>query len=138
MESYLYRPGSVMSPREGDLPVSIVWIPLRAERIRVAPYPMLIKNYENLSGSETSIAKGFVDEFFSLTELNQFRVYMENERKIVLTVERISVPVECRDGDGLPFVPFRCREGEEGWHSLCLDGRDRMDLPFDIVGYYRL
>jgi hypothetical protein len=117
-----------MSPREGDLPVSIVWIPLRAERIRVAPYSMLIKNYESLSGSEASIAKGFVDEFFSLTELNQFRAYMENERKIALTVDRISVPVKCRDGDGSPFVPFRCREGEEGWHSLCLDGRDHTVL----------
>lgn len=116
----------------------VTWIPLRAERIRLAPYPVLIHSFDDMSSTDQSIAKGYVDEFFTLSELNILKAYLEEQRDISVSVESFPIPFSCCGDGGTMKVPLRCLNEENGWRKFSLDKRSQMDLPFDIVGFFTL
>jgi len=132
----LYRAWSNVT-EIGNGQSKILWIPLRAERIRLAPYNDLISGLDDMNSYQASIAKGYVDEFFTLSELNMFRKYIENVPGISICQKGYSAPLTCMDGDMQNIVPFRCR----GLHDIVKNpGSLSMDtdfalLPFDISGY---
>lgn len=132
----LYRVWSNVTEKENEQS-KILWIPLRAERIRVASYTDLISALNDMSSYQASIAKGYVDEFFTLSELNMFRKYIENVQDISICQKGYSAPLICMDGDMQNIVPFRCRGLQDivkNPGSLSMD-TDFALLPFGISGY---
>ena len=88
----------------------IRWIPLRAERIRVAPYSILIRDFDALSSAGQSLAKGFADEFFGLSEWNLLAAAFTGDGVLSLRRRTIDLPISCRDEAGNILLPLRCRE----------------------------
>src|SRR6056297_475128 len=132
----LYRAWSNVT-EIGNGQSKILWIPLRAERIRLAPYNDLISGLDDMNSYQASIAKGYVDEFFTLSELNMFRKYIENVPGISIFQKRYSAPLICMNGEMQNIVPLRCRDLEDivknsGFFSTDIDSAL---LPFDISGY---
>ena len=84
----------------------IRWIPLRAERIRVAPYRVLIRDFDALSSAEQSLAKGFADEFFGLSEWNLLAAAFTGDGVLSLRRREIGFPIECRDDAGNILRPY--------------------------------
>ena len=87
---------------------NIRWIPLRAERIRVAPYAVLIPDFDALSASEQSLAKGFVDEYFGLSEWNFLVAAFTGRDTLTIEARPVAFPLDCRDENGRIIRPLRC------------------------------
>ena len=109
----------------------IRWIPLRAERIRVAPYRVLIRDFDALSSAEQSLAKGFADEFFGLSEWNLLAGAFTGDGVLSLRRREIGFPIECRDDAGNILRPLRCREDlEDRRVAEC----PFLPLPYSVLG----
>ena len=111
----------------------IRWIPLRAERIRVAPYRVLIRDFDALSSAEQSLAKGFADEFFGLSEWNLLAAAFTGDGVLSLRRREIGFPIECRDDAGNILRPLRCREDlEDRRVGEC----PFLPLPYSVLGFW--
>ena len=111
----------------------IRWIPLRAERIRVAPYPVLIREFDSLSSAGQSLAKGFADEFFGLSEWNLLATAFTGDGAFSLRRRPIDMPISCRDETGNILRPLRCREDlEDRRVAEC----PFLPLPYSVLGFW--
>ncbi len=119
-ESFLQGPNEI-----------IRWIPLRAERIRVAPYPVLIRDFDMLSSAEQSLAKGFADEFFGLSEWNLLASAFTGDGVLSLRRKMVELPLTCRDEAGNILRPLRCREDLEDRRVVECPFRP---LPYGVLG----
>ncbi len=106
---------------------NIRWIPLRAERIRVAPYAVLIPDFDALSASEQSLAKGFVDEYFGLSEWNFLVAAFTGRDTLTIEARPVAFPLDCRDENGRIIRPLRCMED--------LENRIVAECPFRPLPY---
>ncbi len=116
--------------------VSILWIPLRAERIRVAPYHFLLLDYHLIPRQNHSLAKGYCDEFFGLQELTLFRKFMKEERQIIVEAEEYTLPILWKDENESPYYPIRCHPDWE--KVISVKGNEVIDLPFEVDGYWEI
>ncbi len=131
----IYRAYSVFEEFRSIKNAKIFWIPLRAERIRVAPYHILIENMASLDAVGSSIAKGYCDEFFALAELNLFRDYMHERIKIEVMAKEYPIPIKCTDDAGNPLFPFRCLNLDKPEGVFNIRQGEIPSLPFDIAGF---
>ena len=111
----------------------IRWIPLRAERIRVAPYPVLIRDFDSLSSAGQSLAKGFADEFFGLSEWNLLAAAFTGDGAFSLRRRPIDMPISCRAETGNILRPLRCREDlEDRRVAEC----PFLPLTYSVLGFW--
>jgi hypothetical protein len=119
-----------------DLPEGmILWVPLRAERIRVAPYSVLVKGIENIHPTALSAVKGYIDEFFTVDELYKLKDCIEGSSDLHLTFSEYKAPLNCTDDNGEPLIPYRCRGLENIAERKGFIARLVSYLPFDVAGY---
>lgn len=131
----VYRAFSFFEEFRGINHAKLFWIPLRAERIRVAPYNMLIENITELDMNKRSLAKGFADEFFTLSELNLFRDYMNSRMNIEIQAEEYPIPISCVDLEGNSLIPFRCLNMDTAEGVFNIGQGEIPSLPFGIAGF---
>lgn len=137
MGSGLYRAFSVI---EGfrNLPVARVWwVPLRAERLRYGPIEQLVADCETLSPEELSIARGYVDEFFTPTEAHLLVHALQAGFGYSVELLETPVPIPCRDSSGELLLPLRTLPGSTWKGQEILAHRGKLALPFDVLAFWQ-
>ncbi|MDD2206007.1 MAG: hypothetical protein WCQ97_02515 [Aminobacterium sp.] len=133
MSEKVYRAFSFFPEHNGKKDLMVVWVPLRAERIRVAPYSILLDDYDHIPRNVLSLAKGYCDEFFGLDELNLFKIFMKEKREITVLYDEYDLPLQWQDGEGNPSCPIRY---SPNWQKVfSVKGNEVIDLPFEVDGY---
>lgn len=137
MEPFLYRAFSVIE-NFGGVPAALVcWVPLRAERLRYGPLEELVADYGGLSPEELSIARGYLDEFFTPVEANQLRHALETGFGYPVDLEGTKIPIPCRNSSGEVFYPYRSLP-ESTWKGQAIVAhRGKLALPFDILALWK-
>jgi len=137
LEPLLYRASSVIENFRG-LPVAhVCWVPLRAERLRFGPLDELVADYRELSPEELSIARGYLDEFFTPMEANQLRRALKEGFGYTVELLGTPLPIPCRDSAGEVIYPFRALP-ESTWKGQeIVVHRGNLALPFDILALWK-
>ena len=137
MEPLLYRASSVLENFRG-LPVArVCWVPLRAERLRFGPLDELVADFRELSAEELSIARGYLDEFFTPVEANQLRRALKEGFGYPVELLGTPLPIPCRYSSGEVIYPFRALP-ESTWKGQeIVAHRGKIGLPFDILALWK-
>lgn len=115
----------------------VVWIPLRAERLRYGPMEGLVAGFESFSREELSVARGFLDEFFTPAEGIQLRRALQEVLGYPVELVEVPLPLSCRDSSGEVLYPLRLQEGPP-WEGLeTLARRGKIGLPFDVLALWK-
>ncbi|MFA0888056.1 MAG: hypothetical protein ACC613_03040 [Synergistales bacterium] len=137
MNAFLYRARSSLENFHGLKVARVIWVPLRAERIRFGPISELLADFETLRPDELSIARGFLDEFLTPQEAAQLSQALEKGLGYPLEFEEVPVPVACRDGSGEILTPLRALP-ESAWRGReIVAHRGKLSLPFDVLALWR-
>ena len=137
VEPFLFRAFSVIENFRGLCTARVAWVPLRAERLRFGPIEGLVADYGKLSREELSIARGYLDEFFTPVEANQLRRALEDGFGYPVELFGTRIPVSCRDGSGEMRYPFRALP-ESTWKGQeIVARRGKLALPFDVLALWR-
>lgn len=113
----------------------LLWIPVRAERIRIAAYTELIRDMNDIDPRSHSAAKGYVDEFFTRDEFFRLKDLIEKDSFLSLACTVKSTPIVCTDEENNVLIPYRSRGLENIVPKmLCIKGLIS-SLPFDVAAY---
>ncbi|WP_286934465.1 MULTISPECIES: hypothetical protein [Aminobacterium] len=136
MAETVFRAFSKFDEWQGRKCACIVWVPLRAERIRIAPYPFLLQNYNVIPRHIASMAKGYADEFLGLDEFVLFKCFMKEKRGIFVESLEYELPLQWQDERGNPCIPLRC---DPSWEKIfSVKGDEVINLPFEVDGYWHI
>ena len=137
MEPFLYRAFSTVANFRGLPLARIIWIPLRAERLRYGPIEALVAGFESFSPEELSVVRGFLDEFLTPTEGVQLRKALQEVLGYPVELEEVPLPVSCRGSSGEALYPLRAHAGPPWKGPETLARRGKLGLPFDVLAIWK-
>ena len=137
MEPFLYRAFSTVANFRGLPLARIIWIPLRAERLRYGPIEGLVAGFESFSPEELSVARGFLDELLTPTEGVQLRSALREDLGDPVELVEVPLPVTCRDSSGEPLYPLRAQDGPPWKGRATVARRGKLGLPFDVLAIWK-
>ena len=137
MEPFLYRAFSTVANFRGLPLARVIWIPLRAERLRYGPIEGLVAGFESFSPEELSVVRGFLDEFFTPSEGVLLRKALQEEFEYPVELVGIPLPVSCRDSSGVALYPLRAQDGPPWKGHETVARRGKLGLPFDVLAIWK-